>query len=220
MGEADFSVELCGGTHATRTGDIGLFKIVSESGVAAGVRRVEAVVGEAAYEYISASEDALLNIAAQVKGNRDSAQEKVEVLISKNRQMEKEVDQLKAKLASGAGTDLAAQAKTINGIQVLAAQLDGADIKAMRGAMDQLKNKLGSAIILLASHDGDKVTLLAGVTKDLLGQYMAGNIVKDAAEFVDGRGGGKPDMAQAGGNKPAGIPDALAAFSQWAQNTL
>lgn len=220
MGDDNFSVELCGGTHANRTGDIGLFKIVSESGIAAGVRRVEAVVGEAACEYIAATEETLLSIAAQVKGNRDSALEKVEVLISKNRQMEKDVDQLKAKLASGAGTDLASQAQTINGIQVLAAQLDGADIKAMRGAMDQLKNKLGSAIILLASQEDEKVTLLAGVSKDLIAQYKAGDIVKDAAEFVDGRGGGKPDMAQAGGSKPAGIPDALAAFSQWAQNTL
>ena len=220
MGSDNFSVELCGGTHAKRTGDIGFLKIVSESGVAAGVRRVEAVVAEAAYDYIANMESTLSAIAAQVKGNRESALDKVELAVAKNRQLEKDVQQLKAKLASGAGTDLAAGVKQINGVNVLAAQLDGADVPAMRGAMDQLKNKLASAVILLASSEGDKVTLIAGVTKDLLSKAKAGDIVKELAPYVDGRGGGKPDLAQAGGKKPEGIPAALAAFEQWAEANL
>ncbi|GAA6135204.1 alanine--tRNA ligase [Oceaniserpentilla sp. 4NH20-0058] len=220
MGSEQFSVELCGGTHANRTGDIGFLKIISESGTAAGVRRVEAVVGEAAYDYISQMENTINAIAAQVKSNRDSVLEKVEAAVAKSRQLEKDVQQLKTKLASGAGTDLAAGAKEINGIKVLAAQLDGADVPAMRGAMDQLKNKLGSAVILLASSEGEKVTLIAGVTKDLTSKVKAGDIVKEMAPYVDGRGGGKPDLAQAGGKKPEGIKDALAAFDKWAEANL
>ena len=220
MGRDEFSVELCGGTHAQRTGDIGLLKIVSESGIAAGVRRVEAVVGEAALDFVLNMESTLNSVAAQVKGNADTVQDKVMQLVAKSRQLEKDVDQLKAKLASGAGTDLASQAIEINGIKVLATKLDGADVKALRTTMDQLKNKLGNALILLASNEGEKVTLLAGVTKELVGQYKAGDIVKDVAPYVDGRGGGKPDMAQAGGKKPEGIDDALAAFTKWATDTL
>jgi len=220
MGRDEFSVELCGGTHAQRTGDIGLLKIVSESGIAAGVRRVEAVVGEAALDFVLNMESTLNSVAAQVKGNADTVQDKVVQLVAKSRQLEKDVDQLKAKLASGAGTDLASQAIEINGIKVLATKLDGADVKALRTTMDQLKNKLGNALILLASNEGEKVTLLAGVTKELVGQYKAGDIVKDVAPYVDGRGGGKPDMAQAGGKKPEGIDDALAAFTKWATDTL
>ncbi len=216
MGADNFSVELCGGTHATRTGDMGLLKIVSESGIAAGVRRVEAVVGQTAMDYILNMQGTLSNIAGQVKANHETVQGKVAALVSKGRQLEKDVEQLKAKLASGAGTDLAGQAKDMNGVKVLAAKLDGADVKAMRTTMDQLKNKLGSAIILLASSEGEKVTLIAGVTKELIGKFKAGDIVKDMAPYVDGRGGGKPDMAQAGGKKPAGIDDALEAFKAWA----
>ncbi len=217
MGKEQFSVELCGGTHANRTGDIGLLKIVSESGITAGVRRVEAVVGQTAMDFVLNMESTLSSIAHQVKGNSENAQDKVTQLVAKARQLEKDVDQLKAKLASGAGTDLAGQAVEINGVKVLAAKLDGADVKAMRTTMDQLKNKLGNAVILLASSEGEKVTLLAGVSKALIGKYKAGDIVKDVAPYVDGRGGGKPDMAQAGGKKPEGIEDALAAFTKWAE---
>jgi len=220
MGQDNFSVELCGGTHAVRTGDIGLLKIVSESGIAAGVRRVEAVVGQTAMDHVLNMQDTLANIASQVKGSQDNVQDKVTQLVGKSRQLEKDVDQLKAKLASGAGTDLAGQAQEINGVKVLAAKLDGADVKAMRTTMDQLKNKLGNAIILLASSEGEKVTLLAGVTKELIGKFKAGDIVKDVAPYVDGRGGGKPDMAQAGGKKPEGIEDALNAFKAWAQDKV
>jgi len=220
MGSEGFSIELCGGTHAKRTGDIGMFKVVSESGIAAGVRRVEAVVGQAALNYVQQLEQTLAHIAGQVKATRDNVEEKIGQVVQKNRQLEKDVQQLKAKLASGAGTDLAAGAKDINGVKILAAQLDGADVPAMRSAMDQLKNKLGSAIILLASHDGEKVTLIAGVTKDLVSKVKAGDLVKELAPYVDGRGGGKPDMAQAGGKKPEGIQDALNAFDAWAQQNL
>lgn len=220
MGSDQFSVELCGGTHAKRTGDIGFLKIISESGIAAGVRRVEAVVGAAAYEYIANMDHTINAVAAQVKANRETVLDKVEAVVNKNRQLEKDVQQLKAKLASGAGTDLAAGAKQVNGVNVLAAKLDGADVPAMRGAMDQLKNKLGSAVILLASDDGEKVTLIAGVTKDLIGKVKAGDIVKEMAPYVDGRGGGKPDLAQAGGKKPEGIADALDAFDKWTQANL
>ncbi len=220
MGADNFSVELCGGTHAKRTGDIGLLKIVSESGIAAGVRRVEAVVGQYALDYVLSLENTLAAVAAQVKGTRENVQDKVEQLAQRSRQMEKDIEQLKAKLASGAGTDLAAGAKDINGVKVLAAELDVADPKAMKSAVDQLKDKLGSAVICVASAEGDKVTLVAGVTKDLIGKVKAGDIVKEIAPYVDGRGGGKPEMAQAGGQKPAGIKDALAAFEKFAQANL
>jgi len=220
MGADNFSVELCGGTHAKRTGDIGLLKIVSESGIAAGVRRVEAVVGQSALDYVLSLETTLGAVAAQVKGTRENVQDKVEQLAQRSRQMEKDIEQLKAKLASGAGTDLAAGAKDINGVKVLAAELDVADPKAMKSAVDQLKDKLGSAVICVASSEGDKVTLVAGVTKDLIGKIKAGDIVKEIAPYVDGRGGGKPEMAQAGGQKPAGIKEALAAFEKFAEANL
>lgn len=220
MGSENFSVELCGGTHAKRTGDIGLLKIVSEGGIAAGVRRIEAVVGQYAMDFIMGLEDILGAVASQVKGTRENVQAKVEQLAQRSRQMEKDIEQLKAKLASGAGTDLAAGAKEINGVKVLAAELDVADPKAMKSAVDQLKDKLGSAIICVASSEGEKVTLVAGVTKDLIGKAKAGDIVKEIAPYVDGRGGGKPDMAQAGGKKPEGIKDALAAFEKWAEANL
>ena len=220
MGADDFSVELCGGTHAKRTGDIGLIRILSEAGVAAGVRRIEAVVGEYALQFVDQIENSLNSIAAMVKGTRDNVLEKVEASFARARQTEKDLDALKAKLASSAGNDLAGSAVDKNGIKVLAAQLEGADVNALRTTLDQLKNKLGSALIMLASADGDKVTLLAGVTKDLVGKYKAGDLVAISAPYVDGRGGGKPDMAQAGGKKPEGIADALVAFKAWAEANL
>lgn len=220
MGRDDFSVELCGGTHAQRTGDIGVLKITAESGIAAGIRRIEAVVGQAALDFIAAEEAALQNIARQLKGSKDNAAEKVEQLAKRSRDLEKELEALKAKLASSAGSDLAGQAKDVNGVKVLAAQMDGADVPALRNTMDQLKNKLGSAAIMLAANNDGKVTLLAGVSKDLIGKGKAGDAVKACAGYVDGRGGGKPEMAQAGGQKPEGIAEALAAFERWAEETF
>ncbi|MEN9465544.1 MAG: hypothetical protein RL217_1725 [Pseudomonadota bacterium] len=217
MGVDNFSVELCGGTHAKRTGDIGLLKIVSESGIAAGIRRIEAVAGQAALDFIAQEEAALGTLAQSFKTSNDKVVEKVEQLALRAQSLEKELQTLKAQIAMSAGNDLVANAKTINGMKVLAARLDGADVDTLRTAMDQLKNKLGSAVILLASNLDGKVTLLAGVTKDLLGKAKAGDAVKECAPFVDGRGGGKPDLAQAGGQKPEGIDAALAAFEKWAE---
>ncbi|MCA6126530.1 alanine--tRNA ligase [Thalassolituus oleivorans] len=220
MGINDFSVELCGGTHATRTGDIGLLKISSESGIAAGIRRIEAVVGQSALDFIAQEERTLTTIARALKGSTENVADKVEQLQVRSRQLEKELEALKSKLASSAGSDLAGSAKDINGVKVLAARLDGADVNALRETMDQLKNKLGSALIMLAAETDGKVTLLAGVTKDLIGKAKAGDAVKECAPYVDGRGGGKPEMAQAGGQKPEGIDEALAAFETWAATAL
>ncbi|MCY0965588.1 alanine--tRNA ligase [Parathalassolituus penaei] len=220
MGIDDFSVEFCGGTHASRTGDLGLLKIASESGIAAGIRRIEAVVGQAALDFIANEEKTLKGIAASLKGSTDNVAEKVEQLQLRTKALEKELESLKGKLASSAGSDLASQARDVNGVKVLAARLEGADVDALRTVMDQLKNKLGSALIMLASDVDGKVTLLAGVTKDLIGKAKAGDAVKECAPYVDGRGGGKPEMAQAGGQKPEGIDDALAAFGRWADAAL
>ncbi len=220
MGQDRFSVELCGGTHAKRTGDIGLLKITSESGIAAGVRRIEAMVGQHAMGFIASEESALDSIARLLKGSRDNVSEKVEQLLTRQRQLEKDLEAAKAKLASSAGNDLAAGARQVNGVAVLAARLEGADVNALRTTMDQLKNKLGSAVIMLATDNDGKVTLLAGVTKDLIKSVKAGDAVKACAQYVDGRGGGKPEMAQAGGQKPEGIDEALAAFDRWADSTL
>ena len=205
-----YSVELCGGIHAQRTGDIGLIKIISEGGVAAGVRRIEAVTGEAALAYLNGAEDTLKEAAGLVKGSRDNLLDKLGALLDRNRQLEKELEQLKAKAASAAGDDLAGQAKDINGVKVLAVQLDGLDGKALLALVDQLKNKLGSAVILLGSVADDKVVLVAGVTQDLTKQFKAGDLMKQAAAAVGGKGGGRPDMAQGGGTDAAALPQALA----------
>lgn len=213
-GADQFSIELCGGTHANRTGDLGVFKIISEASAAAGVRRIEAVAGQAALDFIASQEATLNTIARSVKGSSENVGEKVELVIAKNRQLEKELEALKAKLASSAGSDLASQATEGNGFKVLAARIDGTDVPTMKTTLDQLKDKLGSAIIMLAAETEGKVTLLAGVTKDLIAKVKAGDIVKECAPYVDGRGGGKPEMAQAGGKKADGIPQALEAFQE------
>jgi alanyl-tRNA synthetase len=212
-----FSVELCGGTHVVRTGDIGLLKIISESGIAAGVRRIEALTGELALQYCTESEQALMDIANLLKGSRDNVASKVQQLLAGNRQLEKELAQLKAKLASSAGSDLAGQAEEINGVKVLAVALDGVDGKSLRDTLDQLKNKLGSAVILLAAVEGDKVSLAAGVTKDLTGRFKAGELMREVASRVGGKGGGRPDMAQGGGTDPAALPAALDYVKEWVQ---
>ncbi|OWJ90950.1 alanine--tRNA ligase [Pseudomonas sp. A46] len=206
----DFSVELCGGTHVSRTGDIGLFKITSEGGVASGVRRIEAVTGAAALAYLNGAEEQLKEAAVLVKGSRDNLLDKLSALLERNRQLEKEVDQLKAKAASAAGDDLAASATDVKGVKVLAARLDGLDGDALLALVDQLKNKLGRAVILLGSALEGKVTLVAGVTQDLTGQLKAGDLMKQAAAAVGGKGGGRPDMARGGGTDAAALEQALA----------
>jgi len=217
---SDFSVELCGGTHVQRTGDIGIFKIVSETGVAAGVRRIEAVAGAKGIEWIEQGEQTLTNIAGLVKGSRNDAEQKVELLLSHNRKLEKELEKLKAKMASSQGSDLASQAEDISGIKVLAAKLDGADVKVLRETLDQLKNKLGSSAVVLAAVDGEKVSIVAGVSKDKTSVIKAGDLVNVVAEQVGGRGGGRPDMAQAGGNNPAGLDAALKMVPAWVKEQI
>ncbi|PAU52877.1 alanine--tRNA ligase [Pseudomonas sp. PIC25] len=205
-----FSVELCGGTHVSRTGDIGLFKITSEGGVAAGVRRIEAVTGAAALAYLNNAEEQLKEAAALVKGSRENLLDKLASVLERNRQLEKELEQLKAKAASAAGDDLAGSAIEVKGVNVLAARLDGLDGDALLALVDQLKNKLGRAVILLGGALEGKVTLVAGVTQDLTGQLKAGDLMKQAAAAVGGKGGGRPDMARGGGSDAAALDQALA----------
>ncbi|HKJ07490.1 MAG TPA: alanine--tRNA ligase [Gammaproteobacteria bacterium] len=216
----DFSVELCGGTHVRRAGDIGFFKIVSEAGVAAGVRRIEAVTGERALDYVRETEAALQRIGDLLKAGRDDAQSKVSQLVERTRKLEKELERIKAKLASQQGTDLTTQAVDVDGTKVLAARLDGADPKVLRDTVDQLKNKLGTAAVVLAVVDGEKVSLAAGVTKDRTDRIKAGELVNAVAQQVGGRGGGRPDMAQAGGNQPEHVDTALQSVVDWVRERL
>ncbi len=206
----DFSVELCGGIHAKRTGDIGLMKIISEGGVASGIRRIEAVTGAAALAYLNAGEEQLKEAASLVKGSRENLVDKLSAVLERNRQLEKQLEQLQAKAASAAGDDLSSSAVDVKGVNVLTARLDGQDGKALLALVDQLKNKLGRAVILLGSVHEDKVVLVAGVTKDLTGQLKAGDLMKQAAAAVGGKGGGRPDMAQGGGVDAAALDAALA----------
>ena len=197
----DFSVELCGGIHAKRTGDIGLLKITSEGGVASGVRRIEAVTGATALNYLNQAEEQLKEAAQLVKGSRDNLIDKLSAVIERNRALEKQLEQLQAKAASAAGDDLSASAVEVKGVKVLAARIDGQDGKALLALVDQLKNKLGQAVILLGGVHDDKVVLVSGVTKDLTARLKAGDLMKQAATVVGGKGGGRPDMAQGGGGR-------------------
>lgn len=216
----DFSVELCGGVHVKRAGDIGLFKIIAETGVASGVRRVEAVTGEVALQLFTESESHLDDMASILKTKKENVSDRLQQLVEKNRLLEKELDQLKGKLASQAGSDFADAAVDVDGIQVLAIKLDGADNKTLRDTMDQLKNKLGKAAIVLASVSGEKITLVAGVTKDETKRVKAGDLVNAVATQVGGKGGGRPDMAQAGGNNPAALDAALNSVADWVRQAL
>ncbi|GHF85647.1 alanine--tRNA ligase [Thalassotalea marina] len=216
----DFSVELCGGVHVDRTGDIGLVKIISESGIAAGVRRIEAVSGEAALAFIDAQAAKLSTIASMVKSDVASSVEKVEQVLSRTKQLEKEIAQLKQQLAAQAGSDLVSQAIEINGTKVLIAELDGVASKDLRGMVDDLKVKIGSGIIALSTAHEGKVGLIAGVTKDLTDKVKAGELVNLIAQQVGGKGGGRPDMAQAGGSQPENIPAAMASVKPWLESKL
>ena len=211
----DFSTELCGGTHVTRTGDIGLFKIVSEGGVAAGVRRVEAITGENALAYVGNLENKFKQAADLVRAGRDDLADKIEQVLDRSRQLEKELAALKGKLASAAGSDLVSQAKDIAGVKVLVSKLDGVEAGDLRTLLDQLKNKIGSGIVVLGTAAGGKVSLIAGVTADLTNKVKAGELVNVAAQQVGGKGGGRPDMAQAGGTQPENLDGALAAIEPW-----
>lgn len=216
----DFSTELCGGTHVRALGDIGLFKILAESGIASGVRRIEAVSGEGALDWVEADEECLLRLARLVKGTRENLDDKVVQLLEYTKRLEKALGEVKAKLASNAGRDLVAHAVDLDGTKVLAAKLDGADVKGLRDTLDRLKDQLGPAVVVLAAEDNGKVNLVAGVTKDLTDRMQAGDLVKVVAAQVGGRGGGRADMAQAGGNDPAGLPKALGLVTDWVRERL
>ena len=215
-----FSTELCGGVHVDRAGDIGLFKLVSESGVAAGVRRVEAVTGANALAWVDGREAQLALIAKSVKSSTADASEKVQQLVDKSKLLEKELEQMKSKLASQAGNDLVSQAVDVNGIKVLAANLEGADPKSLRETADQLKNKLGKAAVVIATVNGDKVSLVASVTKAESATIKAGDLLGFVAKQIDGKGGGRPDMAQGGGTNPAALPAALESVVDWVKERV
>lgn len=206
----DFSVELCGGTHASRTGDIGLFRITSESGTAAGVRRIEAVTGQTALESVFTQDAQLHEIAHQVKANNSNLNEKVRSLVEQVRSLEKEVQQLQDQQAAQESSSLAAKAIDIKGVRVLVSELKNVEPKLLRTMVDDLKNQLGSAVIVLGTANEGKVSLIAGVTKDLTNKVKAGELISVIAGQVGGKGGGRPDMAQAGGTDPAALPAALA----------
>jgi alanyl-tRNA synthetase len=214
------SRELCGGTHVQRTGDIGLFKIVGESGVAAGVRRVEAVTGENALAYLQSLESTVDQAAAALKAPAVELNHRIGSALEQIKALEKEISALKGKLASSQGDELLTQAAEIHGVKVLAAKLDGADAKTLRDTMDKLKDKLGAAVIVLAAVDGDKVQLAAGVTKAETAKVKAGELVNFVAQQVGGKGGGKPDMAMAGGSDAAAVPAALASVQAWVTERL
>ena len=214
------SKELCGGTHVKRTGDIGLFKIVAESGVAAGVRRVEAVTGEGALALVQQQEEQLLQVANVVKAQPHEAATRVAQIMDNVKALEKELAALKSKLASAQGDELVEQAQDINGVKVLAAKLDGADAATLRETMDKLKDKLKSAVIVLASTADGKVSLAAGVTADQTAKAKAGELVNFVAQQVGGKGGGRPDMAMAGGTQPEHLAKALASVTDWAKGKL
>ena len=215
-----FSVEFCGGTHVERTGDIGLFKILSESGISSGVRRIEAVTGQGALALVAREEETLKQLCEVVKANQDDLLDRVKQMNAANKALEKELDQLKAKMASSAGSDLAARAKEVGGIKLLACAVDDFDPKALRETVDQLKNKLGTAVVLLISTAGGKVSIVAGVSKDLTDRIKAGELANMVATQVGGKGGGRPDMAMAGGSDVEAVPAAVASVEEWVANKL
>ena len=216
----DYSVELCGGTHVSRAGDVGLCKIVSEGGIAAGVRRIVALTGEAALAWVHSMEDRIDRIAGSVKADTESVADRVEAMLARNRELERELDRLKARVAASHGDDLAAQAVDVDGLKVLAAQIDGADPKALRETVDRLKTRLGSGAVVLAAVNAGKVALVAGVTKDCTDRIEAGTLANHVARQVGGRGGGRPELAQAGGNDPSGVERAIRSVPQWVREQL
>ncbi|ECG8591093.1 alanine--tRNA ligase [Salmonella enterica subsp. salamae] len=216
----DFSTELCGGTHATRTGDIGLFRIVSESGTAAGVRRIEAVTGEGAMATVHAQSDRLNDIAQLLKGDSQNLGDKVRAVLERTRQLEKELQQLKEQAAAQESANLSSKAVDLNGVKLLVSELTGVEPKMLRTMVDDLKNQLGSTVIVLATVVEGKVSLIAGVSKDVTDRVKAGELIGMIAQQVGGKGGGRPDMAQAGGTDAAALPAALASVQGWVSAKL
>ncbi|MCM2129989.1 alanine--tRNA ligase [Larsenimonas rhizosphaerae] len=220
MGTQAFSIELCGGIHVRHTGDIGTFHIASESGVASGVRRIEALTGRGALRFYREQGATLERMAATLKARPDQLEARLDAMLGHQRELEKVLESLKARLASSAGNDLLSQARDINGVSVIAYQVDGVSGKDLRTLLDQLKSRLENGVIVLGTAEGDKVSLIAGVTKSLTGRVKAGELVNHVAEQVGGRGGGRPDMAQAGGQDPAALPGALESVYDWVASRL
>ncbi len=220
MGINNFSVELCGGIHVNRTGDIGLLKITSEGGVAAGVRRIEAKTATGALAWFYESEQTLATITQLVKGQRQNTADKVHQLTERTRELEKEIDKLNLKLANSASGDLLAQVQEIDGIKLLAVKVDGADAKSLRTTFEQVKSKLASGIILLAAADSEKATVIAGVSSDLTSRFKAGELVQHISVQLGGKGGGRPDVAQGGGSNVNALPQALANISTWVKERI
>ncbi|MEL7187350.1 MAG: DHHA1 domain-containing protein, partial [Pseudomonadota bacterium] len=216
----DFSVELCGGTHVARTGDIGVFKITSEGGVASGVRRIEAVTGKGAMDWIDAKQQTLSDLAGMLRSQPEQAATKVEALLKRTKDLEKELAATKQALAMGGTTDHSDYVQEIEGVKVMATRMDGADAKTLRDAVDKFKDKLQSAVVVLGSVDDGKVRLAAGVTKNNVDRIRAGDLIKPVAEQVGGKGGGRPDFAQAGGTDAAALDSALASVAGWVEATL
>ena len=214
------TTELCAGTHVQRSGDIGLFKVVAEGGVAAGVRRIEAVTGQGALAYLQQLESTVTQVAVAIKAPVAELSGRIAQMLDRVRQLEKEVSALKGKLASSRGDELVQQAVDVKGVKLLAVRIDGADSRQLRESMDKLKDKLKSAVIVLATVDGGKVQLAAGVTADLLGRVKAGDLVNHVASQVGGKGGGKPDLAMAGGTDAAALGQALAGVRAWVEAKL
>ena len=217
---SDYSVELCGGTHVSRAGDVGLFKIVSEGGIAAGVRRVVALTGEEALAWVHAMEDRIERIASTMKSDAETVADRVEAMLSRSRELERDLERLKARVAASRGDDLASQAVEIAGLKVLAAKIDGADSKVLRETVDRLKSRLGSAAVVLATVNAGKVALVAGVTKDSTDRIEAGTLANHVARQVGGRGGGRPELAQAGGNDPSRVDQAIRSVQGWVREQL
>jgi alanyl-tRNA synthetase len=216
----DFSVELCGGTHVKSAGEIGIFKITSEGGVASGVRRIEAVTGKGALEWIEGNLQTLGSVASLLRTRPDQASAKVEQLLKHNRELEKELATLKRQLASGSFGNVTENITEIEGIKVLASRMDGADAKTLREAVDRFKDRLENAVVVLASVDNGKVRLAAGVTRNNLDRIRAGDVIRPVAEQVGGRGGGRPDFAEAGGSNPEALDAALGSVPAWVAEHL
>ena len=217
---AEFSVELCGGTHVSRTGDIGLLKVSAETSVAAGVRRIESLTGMKALEFCDNQQDSITDIASIVRGSRTTVGDKVQGIVDENRRLQKDIEKLKNKLANAAGSDLMADRRQINGVGVLATVVDGADAKSLRGVGDQVRSKIQSGVFVLAAIEGEKAALVAGVTSDLTGHIKAGDLLKFVTSQVGGKGGGRPDMAQGAANSIENLPAALESVYEWVEENL
>jgi alanyl-tRNA synthetase len=216
----DFSTELCGGTHVDRTGDIGLFKIVSEAGVASGVRRIEAVTGAGALAYVADEERRLGELSHLLSGSGDDVVEKLRQLFDRQKKLERELESLRSKAAGSATADLAGKAREVAGIRIVAARLEGLDAKSLRDSVDQLKQQLGDCVVLLAGAADGRVSLVAGVHGAALGRVKAGDVVSHIARQIDGKGGGRPDMAQGGGLDTPQLPALLEALPGWIGHQL